>query len=304
VRNINQGSSGCQEGNAIEVRNAPFDGTHPNTKNVTIEDNEASNYQKTGILANGDVSVKIEENKVTGLGPVNFIAQNGIQLGFGAKGSVQENIISGNVYTPQTTASAGILLFDPSNGISVKENVVGASDVGIWVIGASSAVIRSNKVTSSTSDGIALDDQSGAPVNTNTVDKNNLSNNGVGIGLYGAGVTGNSVANNTAKNNGTGLFVGFGATSNTLSSNKAPNNTDDGIQVDANGNTITRNTALGNGNLDIENTGATTYSKNKCNTSSGPPVVCGMPPTATGAAPENVVGAPSPTIQIAKPFSR
>ena len=38
---LNQGpaGSGCQEGNAIEARNAPFDGTHPGTKNVKIRDN-------------------------------------------------------------------------------------------------------------------------------------------------------------------------------------------------------------------------------------------------------------------------
>ncbi|MBW2541450.1 MAG: hypothetical protein JRF15_05095, partial [Deltaproteobacteria bacterium] len=36
IVNINQGASGCQEGNAIEVRNAPFDGTGTNLQTVEI----------------------------------------------------------------------------------------------------------------------------------------------------------------------------------------------------------------------------------------------------------------------------
>ena len=61
---INQGPSGCQEGTAVEVRNAPFDGTHPGTKMVEIAHNDVLDYQKTGILANGDVSVSVHHNKV------------------------------------------------------------------------------------------------------------------------------------------------------------------------------------------------------------------------------------------------
>lgn len=57
VHNVNQGASGCQEGNGIEVRNPPFDGTHPSTKTVTITGNVVTKYQKTGIVANGDVEV-------------------------------------------------------------------------------------------------------------------------------------------------------------------------------------------------------------------------------------------------------
>lgn len=99
VTGIHQGASGCQEGNGIEVRNAPFDGTHPATKSVTIADNLVTGYQKTGILANGDVFAVITGNVVVGKGPVPYIAQNGIQVGFGGTGEVEDNDISGNAYT-------------------------------------------------------------------------------------------------------------------------------------------------------------------------------------------------------------
>ena len=134
VTNINQGASGCQEGNGIEVRSAPFDGTHPATKTVTITDNVVTGYQKTGILANGDVFARITGNTVVGLGPVPYIAQNGIQVGFGGTGEVEDNEISGNAYagcTNQQAAltgctpwvSAALLLYDvDANAVKRSSN--------------------------------------------------------------------------------------------------------------------------------------------------------------------------------------
>jgi parallel beta-helix repeat protein len=277
VQDINQGTSGCQEGNAIEVRNAPFDGTHPNTKTVQVEHNVVSRYQKTGILANGDVNVDVDDNKVTGLGPIAYIAQNGIQLGFGALGDVQENRVSANVYTPQTFASSGILLVTAGSGILVKHNTVATSDVGIWLNGTSNARVKNSKVSGSAFDGIALDDSFGL-VSGNKVDQNQSSNNGVGIGLYGA--TGSLIEKNTVNSNGTGIFVGSGASGTNVTGNRAKSNTD----------------------LDIENTGANSYSKNKCNTSSGPPVDCGTPPAPSILGPTTAAKAPGSVAHIAQPF--
>ena len=135
VEDINQGASGCQEGNAIEVRNAPFDGTHPGTKSVTITDNTVINYQKTGILANGDVYASISENSVVGVGSINYIAQNGIQVGFGATGSVVSNSVTDNYYTGCSNqdaaktgcipwVSAGLLLYDvDANNVKKSKNI-------------------------------------------------------------------------------------------------------------------------------------------------------------------------------------
>jgi parallel beta-helix repeat protein len=272
--NINQGASGCQEGNGIEARNEPFDGTHPATKVVKILNNVVTAYQKTGIIGNGDVSVIVRDNTVTGLGPVNYIGQNGIQLGFGALGSVVENNVSGNEYTPQTFASGGILIFSAGNGIRVEDNKVDANDVGIWLNGANLAKVHENVVTGSAFDGIALDD-SGGNVQNNRVTQNRASGNSVGIGLYGAAAMNNRLQSNRTDGNGDGIFLGFGTTLNTLLQNQARNNTNDGIWVDSDSNTIQKNQAFGNGNLDIENTGAgNSYSNNRCGTSSGPPVDC------------------------------
>jgi len=65
-----------------------------------IEDNTVSAYQKGGITVNGAKAlVNTLGNTVTGLGPVDFIAQNGIQYGFGSNGTIRDNEISGNFYT-------------------------------------------------------------------------------------------------------------------------------------------------------------------------------------------------------------
>ncbi len=130
VMNINQSSSGCQEGNAIEVRNAPFDGTHPNTQYVTVENNMITNYQKTGVVANGDVDVTVLKNTIMGVGPVNYIAQNGIQFGFGATGNAVKNDVSGNWYTPVDWSSTGVLVYGGSN-VKVVNNNIHDNEIGV-----------------------------------------------------------------------------------------------------------------------------------------------------------------------------
>ncbi len=120
---INQGTSGCQEGNGIEVRNAPFDGRGRDLV-VTISNNVITGYQKTGIVANGSVAVLIDRNTVTGAGPIDYIAQNGVQVGFGGAGLVSRNTISRNNYTGPDRA-CGILFFQAGPVAQVANNFSG-----------------------------------------------------------------------------------------------------------------------------------------------------------------------------------
>ena len=102
--------SGCQEGNGIEVRNEPFEKGGID-ESVVIRDNEVTGYQKTGILANGSVSATIRGNTVEGDGPADYIAQNGIQVGFAATARLFGNEASKNNYTPRKVTACGLLLF-------------------------------------------------------------------------------------------------------------------------------------------------------------------------------------------------
>lgn len=123
VTNVNQGPSGCQEGNAIEVRNPPFDTTGTDLA-VTVSGNVANGYIKNGITANGSVAAVITNNIVTGSGPVGvpLAAQNGIQIGFGATAIVQGNTVSGNDYTPTSFVACGLLLFE-ADGVRADQNM-------------------------------------------------------------------------------------------------------------------------------------------------------------------------------------
>jgi hypothetical protein len=183
VLNLNQGVSGCQEGNGIEVRNF---GASPTTIRVLIDGNIVTQYQKTGIVANGDTDATITDNIVTGAGPQPLIAQNGIQIGFGASGMVKRNEVSQNEYTGSSTSSGGILVvggpfYDPtfSNfcvGVQIMQNTVAENDVGVWL---------SN---------LNMDQSAPSTATNNKVINNNISKAGVTNFGYQAGVS--DVGNN------------------------------------------------------------------------------------------------------------
>ena len=180
VMNINQGASGCQEGNAIEVRNAPFDGTHPNTLSVLIRNNVVTDYQKSGIVANGDVSVVIRNNQIGSSATQANLAANSVQLGFGAEGVVKNNNISGNQWCgPSDFAATAVLVFAAANGSDISQNNIrGNSDVGIYGFG-DDFKINNNRV---------FDDAS--------IEDCNQFDYDIGIGDYGED---NSITNNKVR---------------------------------------------------------------------------------------------------------
>lgn len=135
VTNVNQGTSGCQEGNAIEVRNF---GPSPTTSRVLIDGNTVTGYQKNGITANGNVDATITDNIVNGGGPTGVIARNGIQIGFGGTGMVKRNTVSGNSYTGSSAIATGVLIFSDQSfgdplcvGAQVMQNTISENDVGV-----------------------------------------------------------------------------------------------------------------------------------------------------------------------------
>ena len=99
--------------------------------NVNIQNNMVSNYYKSGIVCDGSgTTSNITGNTVTGVGPVIYIAQNGIQISRGAMGTVNNNQISGNNYSAPTdtedyfTADAqacGILLYNAESSVVVSK---------------------------------------------------------------------------------------------------------------------------------------------------------------------------------------
>jgi hypothetical protein len=153
-----------------------------------IHDNVIWNYQKGGIVVNGpNASSNIQQNTVIGLGPVDFIAQNGIQAGFGADTQIQQNTVSGNSYTGAGGASSGGILVvggdcyggPTTTNTRVQNNTGVANDVGVWFsnLGTPPACNPVSTTTKDTADGNAL--VNNAVTNTT----------GNGTGPYQAGVS-------------------------------------------------------------------------------------------------------------------
>jgi hypothetical protein len=157
----------------------------------TIDNNSVSTYQKAGIVANcTGTNVNIENNVVQGEGPVNYIAQNGIEVGYGANAEITGNIVTGNSYTGAGGASSGgILVFGGAwyggaytTGIQITDNTVIGNDVGIWL---------SNISTCGETSCTAATTRTNDVVENNTIANaglNNTTGNNAGQG-YQAGIS-------------------------------------------------------------------------------------------------------------------
>lgn len=218
VRNVKLSASlnGCQSGDAILVQSGGGQMSVVNVANSSVHD-----YQKNGITANeSGTQVQIDHNVVTGVGPTTGAAQNGIQIGFGAAGSITRNTVANNVWSPCMSLSScantgtGILVFQ-SDGVTVQNNKETVSQVGI-AINANHAEVTNNQVSDSmVADGIDLigsdnDAQNNTIThsddaavfisgNGNTVQANTINEAAFGV-LEASGSTGNVIANNTSFN--------------------------------------------------------------------------------------------------------
>jgi hypothetical protein len=94
---------------------------------VTVENSSVHNYNKNGITGN-DLNTQL-------VIALNYV--QGIQLGYGAAGTIKGNTVIDNIYgDPTVAASANILLYDTAenSGITVTNNRVGNSQIPIALI--------------------------------------------------------------------------------------------------------------------------------------------------------------------------
>jgi hypothetical protein len=141
---------GCGDGNAILVEGAPTGTPNRTTgsSKVMIVANSVTNYDKNAITCNDNgTSCLITNNRTTGLGPTTLIAQNGVQLGFGATGSVMDNHVADNDFTgtpnptePQADYAAGVILYGANSSTGVQANVLTNDQIGVEVVHSSAAV--------------------------------------------------------------------------------------------------------------------------------------------------------------------
>ncbi len=237
VRNVlmDPADQGCQVGLAINVE------SDTGAPAITISNNSVRNYDKNGITASGPgtgggPNVIVTQNTVIGVGATTVTAQNGIQIGFGATGSVTYNYVIDDIYTnppcggqnePVCYGSSGILIY-ASSGITASSNTVESTQLGIVPATdptygtANNTTVRlnhvggtqnydaidlcsdnntaeSNVIYGSAQSGIHVDDE--CPPSTgsgNTVTSNTINEACAGI-LLGTG-SGNTTAPNTFLN--------------------------------------------------------------------------------------------------------
>ena len=133
VRNmlLSPNANGCQSGSAILIQSGGG-----GMSVVDVEENSIHDYQKNGITANEmHTEARIENNVVTGVGPTAGAAQNGIQMGFGAEGSISSNSVANHIWSPCVSLSCDFKAVDilviQSDGVSVEQNLAGVSQTGI-----------------------------------------------------------------------------------------------------------------------------------------------------------------------------
>ncbi len=223
---------GCQLGLAINVE------SDSGAPAITISDNSVRNYDKNGITASGPgtgggPAVTINANTVIGMGATTVIAQNGIQVGFGATGTISANYVVDDIYVnppcggmgqPVCYGSSGILIYASANitastnavestqlaivpatdptygnadGTTIKSNHIGGTqNFDALDLCSDNNTAQSNVIYGSAQSAIHLDDSCSPSTGSNdTVTSNTINEACAGI-LLGTG-TGNTTTGNT-----------------------------------------------------------------------------------------------------------
>ncbi len=235
---------GCQNGLGIYVQSG-----NAGVSTVTVTNSSVHSYQKNGITGNeAGTTITVTGNTVVGLGPTSGAAENGIQIGFGATGKIQNNTTLDDIWAPDTftdpgDAAAGILIYASSN-VTTSGNTVGNTQFGIAYVtdmnygAADNGTITGNKVSAThIFDAIDLCN------NNNTVTGNIIySADEAGIHLdnscSGTG-NNNTVKSNTITESCAGLLIGTG----TGQFFTSPNTYYDVLGTSVNGDTCQSNLA-------------------------------------------------------------
>jgi parallel beta-helix repeat protein len=193
--------------------------------NVIISNNDVSNYGRGGIVANGDLAsspypfplgpnpdpiVVIQGNIVTGPGATapQTWASNGIQISWGATGSILDNEVIGNGWPGTAWAGTGILVVDASgvviegNNVHDNESAIGAGQ--FYATPVTGIVIRNNTVDNNEWGINVFNNASNTIVEDNTV--TNQSGDGIDVWNYGwpwtSDPTGTEIHNNSIVGSG------------------------------------------------------------------------------------------------------
>ncbi len=144
------GFKGCQHGISIAVGlKTPNEVGHAILKEVT-----SVGYEKNGPTVRGVGStLAMSASTVTGWGATPYIAQNGVEIAYGATGVVKSSTVSGNeceypgVCGATGEQATGVLFYKAAPGSSVASSTITENDQGVYYASGSAAVPVSPDVT-------------------------------------------------------------------------------------------------------------------------------------------------------------
>ena len=199
---------------------------------LKITYNHVETYSKNGITVNGPggapgPSGTISNNTVIGQGPTTGAAENSIQVGFGATGTISTNTVGSDVWAPDTIsdpgdAAAGILVY-ASSGVFISNNNVNNTQYGIVAVTDTSYGTADNTtVTKNTVSATHIFDGIDLCSNNNSATANLVNGSdeaGIHVDATCTGAaTGNTVQKNVINSACAGVLSGS-ASGNTLSPN-------------------------------------------------------------------------------------
>jgi parallel beta-helix repeat protein len=205
------GGEGCQSGLGIFVQSGAG-----GTAKVEVENSSVHDYQKNGITGNGSgTELKAKGNVVTGIGPTTGAGQNGIQIGYGATGEIEDNKVMNHIWAPCVSVAscawiATNILIYKSDDVKIAKNAAGKSQTGIYLWGNQGKVEGNHIFDTDIFDGLVLfGDDNKAENNTITHsdeaaiylqgDGNKVTGNKINeapIGVWKFGGTGNVIEGN------------------------------------------------------------------------------------------------------------
>src|SRR6202162_5489892 len=203
---------------------------------LTVSNSSVHNFQKNGIVAReintSGPTLTATGNTVIGSGTVaaGDAAQNGIEIAFGATGTVTGNYVADVLYPNNSAGGTGILFYATGGTPKATTNVVESSNVGIGIYtdssyggGGTGATINSNHIGgtqmfdgidlcgndeiaesniiyNSANSAVHLDDACGSGSGSNSTVKSNTINESCAGILTGTGTSVDTIAPNTYSN--------------------------------------------------------------------------------------------------------
>lgn len=162
--------------------NHPYDYFLP--QNVLIENCSFENYQQSGILASEiGTNVTIRGNSFIGGGNMSYMKQYGIQVNYGATGTIENNKIRNHYFIPSYNATGGV---GEAAAILTFGNNVYVNDTN-FTLNISEVLIKNNLIFNN-SFGIYVDGEENYSAGNVVVTENKFLNNLAAIFLNNASI--------------------------------------------------------------------------------------------------------------------